>query len=56
MTARAPKTCQGCGYRFTPAGPDDWFCSLICSGNAGMAAVLDALNRFARAQAPPGRP
>lgn len=47
--AVATRTCPACGYRFD-AGPDV-YCSGICSGSAGIAAVIAGIHRFAEAQA-----
>jgi hypothetical protein len=47
MTVR---TCPGCGYRFT-AQPGAVYCSSLCESGPAAAQVLDALRRFAGAQA-----
>jgi hypothetical protein len=51
---REPRHCRSCGYAFIPDGPDSWYCSGICAGQAGMAEVIDALRRFAATA--PGTP
>jgi hypothetical protein len=38
---RSPRTCQGCGYKFTPAGPDQLYCSQHCESRAVLAALYD---------------
>jgi hypothetical protein len=48
---REPRTCRGCGYRFTPWHGEQWFCSSICEGAAGMTSVIAGLQRFAGTQA-----
>jgi hypothetical protein len=50
IRAREPRICRGCGYRFTPWHGEQWFCSTICEGAAGMASVIAGVRQFARAQ------
>jgi hypothetical protein len=48
MTGPRPqRTCQGCGYKFTPDGPDDRFCSTYCERSAAMAEIYAAIQRQA---------
>ena len=44
---RLPRTCRGCGYRFTPASGDQWYCSASCEGRAALAGAYAAVQRFA---------
>ena len=53
MTPRPQRTCQGCGYKFTPAGPDDRFCGTYCERQAAMTELYSALQQTATY---PGRP
>jgi hypothetical protein len=48
---RPPWTCQGCGYKFIPDGPDDRFCSGICAGNPPVTTLLAEARRLAAWQA-----
>ncbi|HUZ56770.1 MAG TPA: hypothetical protein VMU94_30130 [Streptosporangiaceae bacterium] len=44
---RPPRTCQGCGYKFTPAGGNQWYCSASCEGRAILAGAYAAVERVA---------
>jgi hypothetical protein len=51
MTAREPRTCPGCGYKFVPDSPDQRFCSGYCSGEPSLFTLIHAGQYMASVQA-----